>query len=206
MDIQIRVEPTYEDFYHANMLAVGRTGINKYAFPATLLYFLFLVVIITIMYFLYGLKIEEVLIFILLTGMILALCFFLFIFLPRRIKKLYRQSMNLYGAPEYRFTENGVHTKSQYGESTIPWEKYAKWMEDPEILVLFQTDNTINLFPKRYLTQEQTNEIRQAITSAKIPAHKINRILPLLGIGLVVFAMTPIACWLVFRFMLYLFQ
>jgi len=197
MDIRIKVDPTYEEFYHVNMLMIGRTGFYKYASPAIFLLFLFLGFIAMVISFLDGIMTEEVLIFFFVFGVLLTVSFAQYILFPRRIKKQYLQSKNISGVQEYRFTENSVAYKDERGESAFPWGKFIKWLEDDTVLVLFQTDNTISLFPKRCFSQEQMIEIRQAITAAKIPVHKIRHIMTILWMVLVLFVMTPIACLLV---------
>jgi hypothetical protein len=83
------------------------------------------------------------------------------------------------------------------GNWPSPGGKHVKWLEDPTVLVMFPIDQTISLIPKRCLSPEQMEAIRQAVTGEKIPLRKIIRTGTIIwfSVGLLVFM--PIACRLV---------
>ncbi|MGB7537568.1 MAG: YcxB family protein [Anaerolineales bacterium] len=194
MDIRIRFDPIYEEYYHFHMLIAGRTGFYRYASPLTLLLFAVLVFTALFMSFLNGIAADELFLFFLFIPLALTVFIILYVIPPRTIKKLFHQYKNISGSHEYRFTENSVGSNDERGESTIPWGKYVKWLEDDKVLVLFQTDAMINLIPKRCLSREQMDEIRQAITTAKIPVHRVRHIGAVLWMVFVVFVMAPTVC------------
>jgi hypothetical protein len=194
MDIRISVDQTLEDSRHVHRLMAGRTGIYRYASPATLLLLMFLLAVTMAGSFLDGITAYEFLLFFFLFAMLLMAVAVQFVVVPRRIKKAFLQFKDFAGAQEYLFTDDGVTVKDQRGESTIPWGKYVKWVEDDTVLLLFQTDNLLNFIPKRCLAGEQMDDIRRAITAAGIPVHKISHVGTILWMALVVFIMAPVVC------------
>ena len=52
------------------------------------------------------------------------------------------------------------------GNNRLAWSDFVKWLEDDTSLVLFQSDNLLNPFPKRCLTEDQVAEIRGYLTAA----------------------------------------
>jgi hypothetical protein len=203
MDIRIRTNPTLDEFYHMHMLLAGRTGAYRYLSPVSLLLFLLLTLILMILAFLNGILLDEILFFLLLLALLLIVFVVQYIYVPQRIKKVSRQFIDLSGEQEYRFTDSGVAYKDQYRESNLPWGKYVKWLEDDRVLVLFQTDNTVNLLPKRCFSSEQLAEVRRVVVESKIPAQKISRLATLLFLSITLFGLLTLGCFLAIWFVQY---
>jgi hypothetical protein len=196
MDIRIRVDPTLDEVHHVNLLAAGRSGIFKFLNLAFLFLFLFFAIMAMVFFSLEGKSAAGFLICFTAIVMLMGMSFVQYVMVPRRIKKAYSQSVNLSGEPEFRFTDGSVTRKDRNGESTIPWGKYAHWLEDGTVLALFPTDFTIHLIPKRCASPEQLGEIRQAITNAKLPARKIPRLGNIILAALLLLVLIPVNCLL----------
>lgn len=194
MDIQIQVDPTFEEYFHMHMLAQGRSGVFRYALPATQLLLLVLLFDIAFLMVVNGFSLAEVMLVFVFFLMLASAALVQYILQPRMIRKHFLQLQNLGGPQTFRFTDEGVACKDQAKESRLPWGKYIKWLEDDAILVLFQTDVLIHLIPKRCLTLHQAEEIRRAVREAGIPVHKIRRAGNIIWMAAVWFVMAPIIC------------
>jgi hypothetical protein len=196
MDIRMRVDPTLDEFHHTNLLLAGRSGLFKFLNLAFLFLFLLFAIMATVFFSLEGKPAAGFLIGFTVILTLMGTGFVQYFIVPRRLKKAYSQSVNLSGEPEFRFTDDGVTRKDRNGESTIPWGKYAHWFEDGTVLVLFPTDFTIHLIPKRCASPEQLGEIRQAITNANLPARKTPRLGNILLAALLLLVLIPVNCLL----------
>jgi hypothetical protein len=196
MDIRMRVDPTFDEFHHVNLLLAGRSGIFKLLNLAFLLLFLFFAIMAMVFFSLDGMPAAGFLVCFTVIITLMGTGLVQYFIVPRRLKKAYSQSVNLSGEPEFRFTDGGVTRKDRNGESTIPWGKYAHWLEDGTALVLFPTDFTIHLVPKRCASPEQLGEIRQAITNAELPARKTPRLLNIVLAALLLLVLIPVNCLL----------
>jgi hypothetical protein len=194
MDIQIQVEPTYEEFSHLHMLMQGRSRGFQYAIPVTQLMMFLLTIVIAVLVSFDGLSIAEFMLLFLFFLMQASVVFVQYILQPRMIRKHFLQLQNLGGSQAFRFTDEGVACKDQAKESHLPWGKYIKWLEDDVVLVLFQTDVLIHLIPKRCLTLHQAEEIRRAVREAGIPVHKIRRAGNIVWMAAVWVVMAPVIC------------
>ena len=203
MEIRINADPTPEEFRHANLLLAGRTGIFKFLHPVILILFLFCAFTVMVSTCIDGMSAAGLLVCSAILIMLAVTTFVQYYIFPRRIQKAYAQSIYLSGEPEFRFTDTGVTHMDQNGESTIPWGKYAHWLEDEKVLMLFPTDFTIHLIPKRRAPPEQWAGIRRMIAGANIPVRSTNRLATLIVTALLPLVILPINCLLLFRLMFY---
>ncbi|MFB2894611.1 YcxB family protein [Aerosakkonemataceae cyanobacterium BLCC-F50] len=60
--------------------------------------------------------------------------------------------------------EEGITLKSTLFESNIKWQVYTKFVETNKLLMLYQSNQSFNLLPKRaFSTNEQLNEFRELL-------------------------------------------
>lgn len=88
-----------------------------------------------------------------------------FVLLPRRAQKILEQQKGLGGEITYDWDQDGLRVTGETGHSRLAWGDYVRWLEDDRVLVLFQSDNILNLMPKSRLTSKQAAEIRERLTA-----------------------------------------
>jgi hypothetical protein len=196
MDINIRFDPTLDEFYHLHLLMAGRTGVYKYASPATLLALVLETAVTMVIALLADFSVYAVLLFSVLIVMLLAVFVLQYVVLPAKIRKHTRQFIDLSGTHEYAISDQGVTGRDERGTSTMPWGKYVKWVEDDTVLALFQTDATVSLIPKRCLSAGQMQDIRKALADAGVPPQKIRRIGTIVWTVIIVLLLPPVVCLL----------
>ena len=96
-----------------------------------------------------------------------------YVLLPNRIKKIFTQQKELSLPVEFEFTETGVHTSNELGNSTRPWTHFIKWKENKEVIMLYHSDVLFNMIPKRFFTDSQQIEtFKSFLENNKVPTAK----------------------------------
>lgn len=91
-----------------------------------------------------------------------------YVFLPRRVRRLFEQNKEL-GAPvEHEITPEGLITTNQYGNSNRPWSLFRKWKESKDLLMLYITDFQFILLPRRFFTDEQFAALHAYLDQNKV--------------------------------------
>ena len=85
---------------------------------------------------------------------------FFFVALPWQATRHFRQNRFLAHATEYRIDETGLHAQSDLGTTEIPWDHLHKWKENRRLILLYPTDATYFLFPRRLFTDAEWEEFR----------------------------------------------
>ncbi len=99
------------------------------------------------------------------------LLFTRYFWLPRRARHLFTQQKDMGLAFEAEITEEGLKLSNELGSSLRPWKNFVKWKEDRELLLLFLSDITYVLLPKRFLTgPEQLESIHRQLARFNVPA------------------------------------
>lgn len=83
-----------------------------------------------------------------------------FVALPWRATQRFRQNRFLAHAVEYRIDEAGLHARSDLGTTEIPWDHLRKWKENKRLILLYPTDATYFLFPRRLFAPADWEEFR----------------------------------------------
>ncbi len=98
-----------------------------------------------------------------------AYLFLLFeVLLPYRWRKIYRQQKLLQKSFQYEFTADTFHTFSDYGNATLPWDKFHKWREGKNAFLVYQSDNLFHLIPKRIFESPEAQAQLRSYLTAKI--------------------------------------
>ena len=95
-----------------------------------------------------------------LVGCMAYLAVYFCVVIPWRTTKHYRQNRFLAHPAEYRIDEIGLHAQSDLGTMEIPWDHLRKWKENKRMILLYPTDATYFLFPRRLFTAEEWEEFR----------------------------------------------
>lgn len=97
------------------------------------------------------------------------------VLLPRRAKRFVSQQKSIQGEISIGWDAEGVAFAAKDAQSRTAWGDYFKWLENDVVLVLFQSENLLNVLPKRVLTDEQVAEIRSRLIAAVGPAGKARK-------------------------------
>jgi hypothetical protein len=93
-----------------------------------------------------------------------------YVFLPNRIEKLFTQQKELSLPFEFEFTEAGMHTSNELGNSTRPWTYFTKWKENKELIMIYHSDVLFNIVPKRFFAEAQQIEtLKSFLEKNKVP-------------------------------------
>jgi len=114
------------------------------------------------------------------------LALFWFVLRPAQITRAYKQHKELSSPFEMELTDEGYAIQNSYGQGKIPWQDFAKWKADKNIILLYRTDNMFNMVPTRLLQGEAEvryvlNQLRQnsvkEASLVKNPVRTISRAL-----------------------------
>jgi hypothetical protein len=97
------------------------------------------------------------------------------VLLPRRARRFVSQQKSIQGEISIGWDAEGVAFAAKDAQSRTAWDHYFKWLENDAALVLFQSENLLNVLPKRVLTDEQAAEIRDYLTAAVGKAGKTRK-------------------------------
>ena len=96
-----------------------------------------------------------------------------YVLLPNRVKKIFTQQKTLSLPIEYEFTEIGLNTSNEVGNSTLPWTYFIKWKENKELIMLYHSDVLFNMIPKRFFADPQQIEtVKSFLEKNKVPKAK----------------------------------
>lgn len=105
-----------------------------------------------------------------------------FVYLPIRVRKLYKQQRMLNEPHEVTFSESGVSTTHSTGSGTLPWSNIHKWRESDELFLIYQSDALFSIFPKRHFgLAGEIERFRHFLASSVGPANSSFKPKPLRG-------------------------
>jgi hypothetical protein len=91
--------------------------------------------------------------------------------IKQQYKKAYANARELHGRLVLEATDDGLHLHGDSFDATLLWSHFRKYVEDDKVFLLLQSSQIFNLVPKRELSAEQINGLRQVFLS-KIGNHK----------------------------------
>jgi hypothetical protein len=96
---------------------------------------------------------------------------------PNQIARAFDQNKELSSPFEMELTDAGYGIRNSYGNGQIPWKDFVKWKEDNQIILLYRTNNSFNMIPKRLLQDDgEINYIREQLSRNQVkPAGKIRQ-------------------------------
>lgn len=78
---------------------------------------------------------------------------------PGRARRVFRQQKSLHGPITFSWSEAGLHTRSESGQSEFPWDHYWGWQQDAAIMLLYHSERIYQFIPKRVLSPEQAADL-----------------------------------------------
>ncbi len=79
----------------------------------------------------------------------------LFLLIPFKAKKHYRQHKTLRNEITMLLSEHGINFKSESGESKLHWSDVHKWKHGKDVYLLYITSDMFHMVPSRALTNEK---------------------------------------------------
>jgi hypothetical protein len=76
------------------------------------------------------------------------------VLLPMRAKRIYRQQRSMQEPFEVKFGDEGVEWHSALSTKRLPWDYYVRCSEGPEHFLLYQSDWSFEVLPKRFFRSE----------------------------------------------------
>ncbi len=91
--------------------------------------------------------------------------FYFFVLLPYQARKTFNQNKFLHHQIAMRIDETGIHSKSDLGESHIPWDHIAKWKENDKLFLLYIADRQFFIFSKKAFSTTDLISFTSLLTS-----------------------------------------
>lgn len=90
--------------------------------------------------------------------------------LPRQAKRLFRQNQEISAPLAMEFSEKGTKFTNSFGHNERSWSHFVKWKEDEQALLLYHSDQTFNLIPKRLLAEaDGLSFVREQLQKHQVP-------------------------------------
>ncbi len=106
--------------------------------------------------------------------------------LPRRIAHVFTQQKDLSQPFEMELSDEGFQIKNDYGSSRVPWKDFIKWKENKELFLLYRSDYSFNMLPKRFFQNETEIEyVREKLQAHAVPAASQVRNLGSMGLAVI---------------------
>jgi len=77
------------------------------------------------------------------------------VFLPLRAQRIFRQQRSMREPFEISYDAEGVCWESAVTTRRLPWHYYVRWAEDARYFLLYQSDWTLEILPKRFFGSDE---------------------------------------------------
>ena len=103
--------------------------------------------------------------------MIFILFYFIliYLYLPWRTRKIFAQQKELHLPFKIQISETGVYFENSLSQTTRPWNMFTKWKQGQKIMMLYHSDVMFSMLPKRLLTTEIVDFVREQLKKNNIP-------------------------------------
>ena len=167
--IKIQAQYTLEDFKYAQKLHMkGKRG----TLSGLQAYFAIMVALVLIMFgfSLVSTKGLDWVALLIPVALMVAVGIYFAVTQPRQIARFFQQQKELSAPMEFELSEEGFAIQHQYGGSRIPWKEFAKWKEDQEMILLYRSDLSFHLLPKRFLAGgDQLQYVHDRLRQNNVP-------------------------------------
>ncbi|NEU14668.1 YcxB family protein [Methylobacterium sp. BTF04] len=85
----------------------------------------------------------------------------------------FHQQKLLHDAFEITLDRTGVNSKNQRIQMRFDWKDYVRWREDNYIVLIYQSDISYQMIPKRAVSAEQLEDIRFFALAAGVPGCQV---------------------------------
>jgi hypothetical protein len=100
------------------------------------------------------------------TGMILfpaLMLVYKFVVFPWWVRRDFRGHPNFSRDQTVRIDDDGLHKRSEVGQSETKWSAYTRFGETQNLFLLYLGERSIEAVPKRAFSNEQLEELRQLL-------------------------------------------
>lgn len=87
------------------------------------------------------------------------------LYLPWRVRRLYRQQRSLQEAFTVVLDDDaGLRLETAHGQTLLPWSHIGRWRESRSLFVLYESDALIHILPKRFFDETLSKDhLREAL-------------------------------------------
>lgn len=103
-----------------------------------------------------------------LLGVILYILFVFFVYIPFKLRRNYRQRKALQREVLLTISESGINSRNTNGSANIPWEDFLKWKAGKNMFLLYVSDSTYHIIPKRFFLNTEDIDRFHKILESKI--------------------------------------
>jgi hypothetical protein len=92
-----------------------------------------------------------------------------FLYLPRQVRKNFQKQQDAVMPFKIGIGGQGISFENARGQSTYPWDEYLKWREDEHLMLLYHSNGTSTLLPKRLLSDPVRENLYMYLRTHDIP-------------------------------------
>ncbi len=89
------------------------------------------------------------------------------VFLPLRARRIFRQQRSMQEPFVVTYDADGVRWESSVTTRRLPWHYYVRWAEDDRYFLLYQSDWTLEIIPKRFFEGEEQISVFRTLLSER---------------------------------------
>ena len=100
----------------------------------------------------------------------------IFVLWPRRTRTVFSQQKSMQEPFELEILETGLKRTSENSESLYPWEDFHEWREDDKQFVLYLSELSFLIIPKRFdQERDAVTQIKTHLRENRVRRNKRNR-------------------------------
>lgn len=73
-----------------------------------------------------------------------------YVYIPWKARRIFAQQKSFHRDAQSKFDDAGLAASSEVGEVTIPWSDYLKWKENGHMFLLYFSEPSFQMIPKRH--------------------------------------------------------
>jgi len=91
-----------------------------------------------------------------------------FVYLPYRARRTYRQRKGIQRQLALSISDRGIYAENENGSATTPWGDFIKWKEGKSLFLLYLSDSSFLVVPKRFFSPETDTELFRKVLKDKV--------------------------------------
>lgn len=93
----------------------------------------------------------------------------IYLIMPRRARRLYRQQASMQQPLTYGWDDAGISFRSVYGSGLLPWPDFHRWSDGRDMFLFYLNDQLFYFLPHRVLTAAQIDDLRATAVGHGVP-------------------------------------
>lgn len=94
-----------------------------------------------------------------------------FLLLPRRVRRLFRQSKSQHGEVRVQWSDNGCIWHRAGGAQSYAWNDYHRWFFGRGCYLFHLNDQLYQFVPRHLLTATQDTDLRETLARSSLPRY-----------------------------------